>query len=274
MNDHVSITRAFNGEEFKVLFKDTLRPEDSGGLFPPLEPGSTVVDGIQLDRDVPVTMRDGVTIYTDIYRPAGAIDVPAIVAWSPYGKRLRFVVEFVPGVPEGTISPATKMEGVDPEYWCRRGYAVINPDPRGVGNSEGVVQFFTQQEAQDTADLIEFVATLDWCNGRVGMAGNSWLAIAQWSAAAQRPPHLACIAPWEGSTDVYRDIFRIGGIKEAGFLAWALSGFFGAWADGGLLLEHRPPPVPRRVLGREGARRHCHRGPGLHHRLVEPPFPP
>ena len=31
-------------------------------------------------------MRDGVTIYVDILRPAGAEKVPVIVAWSPYGK--------------------------------------------------------------------------------------------------------------------------------------------------------------------------------------------
>jgi len=33
------------------------------------------------------------------------------------------------------------------------------------------------------------------------MAGNSWLAISQWFIAAEQPPHLAAIAPWEGFTD-------------------------------------------------------------------------
>jgi predicted acyl esterase len=40
------------------------------------------------DRDVGFTLRDGVTIYTDVFRPSDsdAIKVPAILPWSPYGK--------------------------------------------------------------------------------------------------------------------------------------------------------------------------------------------
>jgi uncharacterized protein len=40
-----------------------------------------------------------------------------------------------------------------------------------------------------------------WSNGRVGLSGNSWLGIAQWFIAADQPPHLAAIAPWEGLSD-------------------------------------------------------------------------
>lgn len=39
------------------------------------------------ERDVPVPMRDGVVIYTDVFRPADATGpLPVIAAWSPYGK--------------------------------------------------------------------------------------------------------------------------------------------------------------------------------------------
>jgi predicted acyl esterase len=38
------------------------------------------------ERDVGVRMRDGVTLCTDVFRPEGA-RVPAIIAWSPYGKQ-------------------------------------------------------------------------------------------------------------------------------------------------------------------------------------------
>ncbi|MET0702271.1 MAG: hypothetical protein ABWY93_21665, partial [Mycobacterium sp.] len=41
---------------------------------------------IVLDKDIAVTLRDGVTIYVDVYRPVGTEKVPVIVAWSPYGK--------------------------------------------------------------------------------------------------------------------------------------------------------------------------------------------
>lgn len=31
-------------------------------------------------------MRDGITIYTDIYLPITEEKVPTLIAWSPYGK--------------------------------------------------------------------------------------------------------------------------------------------------------------------------------------------
>ena len=44
------------------------------------------------EHDVAVKVRDGCTLYCDIYRPCssegnGATKVPAIVAWSPFGKK-------------------------------------------------------------------------------------------------------------------------------------------------------------------------------------------
>jgi predicted acyl esterase len=43
------------------------------------------------EHDVAVKVRDGCTLYCDIYRPVssekGDVKVPAIVAWSPFGKK-------------------------------------------------------------------------------------------------------------------------------------------------------------------------------------------
>jgi X-Pro dipeptidyl-peptidase-like protein len=49
-------------------------------------------------------------------------------------------------------------------------------------------------------------------NGKVGLAGNSWFAVSQWFSAAERPPHLAAIAPWEGMSDYHRNVALRGGI--------------------------------------------------------------
>ena len=43
---------------------------------------------IILERDVPVKLRDGVTIYTDIFRLNDDRPHPAIMAMSPYGKQI------------------------------------------------------------------------------------------------------------------------------------------------------------------------------------------
>jgi predicted acyl esterase len=61
------------------------------------------------------------------------------------------------------------------------------------------------------------VAAQKWSNGKIGLSGNSWLAIAQWFIAAERPPHLAAIAPWEGLEDAYRNDMGRGGIQDFGF---------------------------------------------------------
>jgi hypothetical protein len=49
------------------------------------------------------------------------------------------------------------------------------------------------------------------------MYGNSALAMSQWAVAAEQPPHLACIAPWEGGTDLYREYYTDNGIPSIAF---------------------------------------------------------
>jgi putative CocE/NonD family hydrolase len=66
-----------------------------------------------------------------------------------------------------------------------------------------------------------------WSNGRAGLYGNSSLAISQWWIAAEQPPHLACIAPWEGGTDQYREYFTDNGIPAIAFNRFVMSIFRG-----------------------------------------------
>lgn len=181
-----------------------------------LEGGRPLACDLLWERDLTVTLRDGVRLYLDVFRPL-EVDgpVPAIVSWSPYGKGVPQPPP--PGVPTEWVSGLQKFEGPDPAYWCQHGYAVVNVDTRGAFNSEGDIHFWGPIDAQDGYEVIEWVASQPWCNGRVALSGNSWLAIAQWFIAAQAPPHLAAIAPWEGLTDLYRhDVLR-GGIPNTGF---------------------------------------------------------
>jgi len=183
---------------------------------------------ILFEKDLAVKLPDGATIYADVFRPLGAEHVPAIVAWSPYGKEggswthgtgpQPLVVMGLGGGPRPEwVSGLQKFEGPDPAEWVAHGYAIVNPDPRGVFMSEGNHLHFGEQEGKDGAALIEWVASQDWSNGRVATQGNSWLGIMQWFIAAQRPPHLAAIAPWEGFPHTYRDHLAIGGIPFPGF---------------------------------------------------------
>ncbi|MFB7031966.1 MULTISPECIES: CocE/NonD family hydrolase [unclassified Streptomyces] len=213
-----------------------LEPGDRYGILSDFDPGTRTLEAgfqiappfkplpvdVVLDKDVPVTLRDGVTIRVDVFRPAGTEKVPVIVAWSPYGKgqgtsaSVMGVFGLV-GLDNSIVSGLEKFEGPDPAYWCARGYAICNPDIRGVANSEGDSVLWDRQEGRDCYDLIEWLAVQDWCTGKVAMSGTSYLAVSQWFTAAEQPPHLAAINPWEGVSDVYRDLVMRGGIPDHGF---------------------------------------------------------
>ncbi|KIX00634.1 uncharacterized protein Z518_09699 [Rhinocladiella mackenziei CBS 650.93] len=186
---------------------------------------------IVFEKDVEIALRDGAKIYTDIYRPAemGGKKIPIVVAYSPYGKggagaNLMDVVPYRVGVPKNRQSGLEKFEGPDPNEWCQHGYAILDPNARGSCDSEGDLYFFGPKDGEDCYDIIEFAGKLEWCNGAVGMAGNSWLGISQYWAAMTQPPHLKAIAPWEGYSDLYRDMMRRGGIPWAPFWKWVLLG--------------------------------------------------
>ena len=172
-----------------------------------------------LEYDVEIPMRDNVKLYFDVFRPANsAIEkVPAIFAWSPYGKRgSPYDLDMLPfrqGVHLDETSGYEAWEGPDPADWCKRGYAVVNCDSRGAGNSEGTQFWWGTQDAEDMYDAIDYVSKLPWCNGAVTMAGNSYLAKAQITFASRfSHPACKCLAPWEGVADVYRSMFHRGGM--------------------------------------------------------------
>lgn len=214
---------------------------------------------IIFESDQFMTLRDGVRIRVDVFRPKTEEKVPAVLMWSPYGKSgtgLRDLADdggiladlmiplgtlnldkfpFRLGIPLSRLSGYESFEGypsslpiwmpytsltsnrLDPAEWVPRGYAVVNADARGIGDSEGDSRVWGTAEGRDGHDCVEAIAKLPWCSGKVGMAGNSWLAIAQWFVAAERPPHLACVAPFEGAGDMLRETVCRGGIPDPGF---------------------------------------------------------
>ncbi len=191
---------------------DTYEAGPAHGMLSPFEPGTrTLPAGWQIDpkfrplptdivleKDVAVTLRDGVTIYVDVLRPAGTGKVPVIIAWSPYGKSegtapgVAGIFGLV-GLDSGVLSGLEKCEGPDPAYWCAHGYAICNPDARGIAESGGDSFLWDRQEGRDCHDLIEWLAAQDWCTGKVAMSGTSYLAASQWFTAAEQPPHLTAI---------------------------------------------------------------------------------
>ena len=247
----------------KAIFVPSFPMEDTKqGLFDDFDPGTRVLQAgfqtrpqfrplpvdIVFEKDVVVTLRDGVTIYVDILRPPGTEKVPVIVAWSPYGKSKGNAQKYLQlfkllGMDISELSGLMKFEGPDPAFWCAHGYAICNPDARGVYDCEGNSVMFGKQEGEDGHDLIEWLGVQDWSNGKVAMSGNSYLAISQWFAAAEQPPHLAAIAPWEGLSDVYRDLVLRGGMPDLAFAQTLERNYIGKNLREDVLAEARRYPL-------------------------------
>ena len=89
------------------------------------------------------------------------------------------------------------------------------------------VSWAGRQEGRDGFDTIDWISKQSWCIQSVCLIGNSWLGRSQWYIAAEQPPALKCIAPLEGSGDLYREIHVRGGIACEPFLEWMMGGFHG-----------------------------------------------
>jgi len=136
-----------------------------------------MVSSIRVDRDIPLTMRDGVVLRADVYRPDDSEKHPAILVRTPYGKLMSAESDF--------LSAVQAAFG---------GYAFVIQDTRGRFASEG--EFMPgAPEGLDGYDTIEAVAAEPWCDGNVGTFGGSYLGRNQWQAAIEDPPHLKAMAP-------------------------------------------------------------------------------
>jgi predicted acyl esterase len=168
-------------------------------------------EGMILEENVYVTMRDGVRLAADIYRPAKEGKYPGILSMSPYIKEMQ---QWPPAI-------SHSIEAGNTAFFVPNGYVHVIVSSRGSGLSQGQWSPFDLATQQDGYDMVEWIAQQDWCNESVTMLGDSYFGIMQWLVGLQKPPHLKCIAPADGSTDFYRDYAWKGGLFN--------TGFFGMW---------------------------------------------
>jgi putative CocE/NonD family hydrolase len=154
------------------------------------------------DKDVPITMSDGVKLYSDVIRPDKPGRYPVLVEQTPYNKNL--------------VDGSTAFG--DNTYFAQRGYVVVIVDVRGTGSSEGQWQSFDDREQRDGFEVTQWAASEPWSDGKVGLFGPSYMGLNQILTAAQHPKGLKAIFPVVPMADGYRDITYSGGEINTGFI--------------------------------------------------------
>ena len=160
---------------------------------------------LKMESNVAVTMRDGVTLYADIYRPDSDGPFPTILQRTPYDK-----------------TNALSATMLDPIRAAKAGFAVAIQDTRGRHASDGEFYAF-RDDINDGYDTVEWAASQPWSTGKVGMYGASYVGATQWLAAISRPPHLVTIAPIVTASNYHDGWTYQGGAFELGFnMSWTL----------------------------------------------------
>ena len=92
----------------------------------------------------------------------------------------------------------------------RGGYARVQVDCRGMGGSEGRFIPYEVRSPEDSEDVLDWVASRSWCNGRVVMSGGSYVAWTQLSALRSGSPVLVACSPSVMTLDPYSLYFSNG----------------------------------------------------------------
>ena len=162
------------------------------------------------DYDLPVTMRDGVTLRVDVYRPDASGTFPVLYTCAMHNKDLQRV-EVAENLRVGQPAWSTQwygvIEGGDSKRFVANGYVHVIGQVRGGHKSEGQLHAGDEWDHYDT---IEWIVQQPWCDGNVGMVGLSAFAAEQWRAAAQGHPALKAIFPLDaggcyGGLEGFRD---------------------------------------------------------------------
>lgn len=176
-----------------------------------------------VDKNVPVALRDGVTLRADVYRPAAPGRYPVLLQRTPYNKELW---------------PIAAMT-LDPLRAAAAGYAVVIQDVRARWASEGGVFFPYRDEFDDGRDTLDWAAAQPWSDGTVGCYGLSYMGGTAWLAGATGHPALRALSPTTAPCDFYHDHFWRGGALNIGLLAmWSMRAIGPA-----ALIRARPQPA-------------------------------
>ena len=170
---------------------------------------------VKMEHNVPIPMRDGVTLSADIYRPAAEGEFPVILVRTPYSNNTLASVE-------------------QSKFFAERGYVHVQVDVRGRYDSEGTFYAF-RHEPDDGFDTDEWLGQQPWSNGKIGTMGGSYVGFTQMTQAIRGSRYLVTMAPTVTTLNIYGNWIYTGGAFQYGFaLPWG-----GLFIDGRVNQEYQ-----------------------------------
>ena len=157
---------------------------------------------VDMQLDVKVPMRDGVSLSADIYRPIAPSKFPTVLMRTPYSNNI-----------DASIEKGRRL--------ANNGYVCVIQDCRGRWDSEG--DYYPFNEGADGHDTQEWIGQQPWSNSKIGMSGGSYLGLVQWQSAPHRSPYLTCIAPRVICCDYFSGLVYPGGAFQLNvLLTWGM----------------------------------------------------
>lgn len=113
----------------------------------------------------------------------------------------------------------TLLVGGQDRFMNKRGYISVAVDVMGSGMSSGEAQLLGAVEQQGYADAVDWVTRQPWFNGRLGLAGTSYLGITSLLTAQQQHPAVKAVFAQVPMGDAYRGTVGPGGLLNAKFIS-------------------------------------------------------
>ena len=158
---------------------------------------------VEMRLNIPTPMRDGVNLSSDIYLPRTKGSFPTVLMRTPYSNNMEPIIE--------------KARSL-----ANKGYVCVAQDVRGRWDSDGTHTPF-HHHAEDGYDTQEWIGGQEWSNGKIGMAGASYLGLVQWQSAPERSAFLSCLAPRVICGDFYSGLLYPGGAFQLNVaLTWGM----------------------------------------------------
>ncbi|CAK4611183.1 unnamed protein product [Aphanomyces euteiches] len=160
-----------------------------------------------------VTMRDGTRIAIDLYLPTQGSTFSCVLNQSRYHRSmsLRWPWRLL-------ANDGRPFNFINSRYFKRmvqEGFAVVVMDVRGAGASFGKLEHpWSLTERQDSADILDWITKQSWSNGRVGLWGISYEAVAAYKTASLNHPAVKACVPMFIFYDMYNDIAAPGGVPQ------------------------------------------------------------